>query len=35
MMAVANLHDGFGQDRLTLRRAKSFTAQDVGNLQVE
>src|SRR5438046_2734316 len=33
-MAVANLHDSLGQDRLTLRRAKPFTAQDVGNLKV-
>src|SRR5215510_16197513 len=34
LMVVANLHDGLGQDRLTLRRAKPFTAQDVGNLKV-
>src|SRR5262249_3693799 len=34
VMAVANLHDGFGQDRLALRRAKSFMAQDVSNLKV-
>src|SRR6266567_6301683 len=34
MMAVANLHDGLGQDQLTLRRAKPFTAEDVGNLKV-
>ena len=34
LMAVANLHDSLGQDRLTLRRAKPFTAQDVGNLKV-
>src|SRR4030095_8783688 len=33
LMVVANLHDGLGQDRLTRRRAKPFTAQDVGNLQ--
>src|SRR5215510_16321806 len=34
VMAVANLHDGLGQDRLTPRRAEAFTAQDVGNLKV-
>src|SRR5262249_2342830 len=34
LLAVANLHDGLGQDHLTLRRAKPFTAEDVGNLQV-
>src|SRR6266487_6366651 len=33
-MAVANLHDSLGQDRLTRRRAKPFTAQDVGTLKV-
>src|SRR4029453_13273501 len=34
VMAVAHLHDGFGQDRLAPRRAKSFPAQGVGNLKV-
>src|SRR5215813_6287677 len=34
LMTVANLHDSLGQDRLTLRRAKPFTAQDVSNLEV-
>ena len=34
VMAVANLQDGLGQDLLAPRRAKAFTAQGVGNLQV-
>src|SRR5712691_8490751 len=34
VMAVAHLQDGLGQDPITPRRAKAFTAQDLSNVDV-